>query len=227
MVGLAQSGEALTRGVISPLQALGFELVQGLPNLVIAIIVLIVGCFVAVILGHFLRLVLEKLKVDDYIKKAHLTKTAGHTHVPAIAGELFKWWIIILFLQQAVELINLGVLSDYLARFVNWLPSVLVAVVILLFGTAVAHYIHFKLEEHSRLTGIRTAARILKAVIWVIVVLIALDVIGVNIDLASDLVKIVVTAIAAGIALAFGLGFGLGAFRQESGKIYNDIKRNF
>lgn len=222
-----QSGEALTRGVISPLQALGFQLVQGLPNLVIAIIVLIVGCFVAVILGHFLRLVLEKLKVDDYVRKAHLSKAAGHTHVPAIAGELFKWWIIILFLQQAVELINLGALSDYLEKFVNWLPNVLVAAVVLIFGIAVAHYIHFRLEEHSKLTGVRTAARILKAVIWVIVVLIALDIIGVNIDLASDLVKIIITAVAAGIALAFGLGFGLGALRSESGKIYNEIRRNF
>ena len=76
--------------IINPLSAIWLAVVEQLPNIVGAIIVLIIGVFVAVILGHAVRVVLEKLRVDEYVRKAKLTKTIGHTHVPAVAGELFK-----------------------------------------------------------------------------------------------------------------------------------------
>ena len=133
-----------TTSIINPLSAIWYSLVGQLPGIVAAIIVLIVGGFVAVILGHALKVVLEKLRVDDYVRKARLTKTIGHTHVPAVAGEIFKWYILILFLQQAVALINLGTLTVLLGQFVAWLPNVIVAVVILLFGIASANYIDRK-----------------------------------------------------------------------------------
>src|SRR3989338_3394994 len=132
---------------------------------------MIIGVFVAVILGHALRVVLEKLRVDDYVRKARLTKAIGHTHVPAVVGEVFKWYIIILFLQQAVELINLGTLSLLLHRFVSWLPQVIIAILVLLFGLAVANYIQMKIAEHSNQRGARASGVILKTVIVVMVLI--------------------------------------------------------
>ena len=82
-----------TQGIITPLGQIWQSIANQLPGLVGAIVVLILGCFVAVILGHAVRVVLEKLRVDEYVRKAHLTKTIGHTHIPAAAGELFKCFL--------------------------------------------------------------------------------------------------------------------------------------
>jgi len=215
-----------TTSIINPLSAVWYSLVGQLPGIVAAVIVLIVGGFVAVILGHALRVVLEKLRVDDYVRKTRLTKTIGHTHVPAVAGEIFKWYIIILFLQQAVSLVNLGTLSTLLGQFVAWLPSVIVAVIIVLFGIAVANYVYYKTWEHSKQKGVKASAGILKAVIIFMVLLMALRQIGVDVGILEHTFLLIVGALAIGIALALGIGLGLG-LRKESESIIKEIRKNF
>ena len=215
-----------SQAIINPLSEIWVAIVSQLPAIVAAIIVLIIGCFVAVILGHALRVILEKLKVDDYVRKSRLTKTIGHTHVPAIAGEIFKWYIIILFLQQAVSLVNLGTLSTILDRFVMWLPHVVVAVVVLLFGIAVANYVQMKIVEHSKQRGAKASGTILKVVIVVMVVILALKQIGVEVGILENTFMLIIGALAIGIALALGIGLGLG-LRKESENIVRDIRKNF
>ncbi|MBT4783201.1 hypothetical protein HOH10_01345 [Candidatus Woesearchaeota archaeon] len=215
-----------TTSIINPLSAVWYSLVEQLPGLVAAIIVLVVGGFVAVILGHALKVVLEKLNVDSYVKKARLSKTIGHTHVPAVAGEIFKWYIIILFLQQAVSLVNLGTLSVLLGQFVDWLPNVIVAIIVLLFGIAAANYIYYKTWEHSKQKGVRASAGILKAVILFMVIIMALEQIGVNVGILEHTFLLIIGALAIGVALALGIGLGLG-LRKESENLIKGIRKNF
>ncbi len=223
MVGVI--GET-TQAIINPLTAIWNAIAGQLPGIVGAIIVLLIGCFVAVILGHALRVVLEKLKVDDYVRKAHLTKAIGHTHIPALIGEVFKWYIIILFLPQVAALIQLGTLSVMLDKFVSWLPNVIVAVLVALFGLAVANYVQIKIEEHSKQKGARATGKILKFVIVLMVIIIALKQIGVDIELLSNTYLLIIGGLSLGIALALGIGLGLG-LRKESEDIVKEWRKSF
>ena len=214
-----------TSAIISPLTTLWGEFSVVLPNLIGAIIVLIIGSFVAVILGHALRIILEKFKIDDAIRRMHLTKAVGHTNVPALLGELLKWWIVIVFLQQAVELINLGTLTTLLGRFTLWLPKLLVAIVVILLGIAVAHFVEMRIAEHTRLKGMKLAGSVLKWLIVIMVSLVALRNIGIDVELIEQLFLYVIVALAAGIALALGIGLGLGLKKESEGFIKN-LKKN-
>ncbi len=215
-----------TSAITDPLGMLWAAIASQLPALVGAVIVLIIGCFVAVILGHAVRLILEKLRVDHYVRQGHLTRAVGHTHVPATAGELFKWYIIILFLQQSVAMLNLGTISSLLGTFVNWLPSVLVAAVIVLFGIAVANYVQIKMVEHSKQRGVAAVAGIFKVVILVMVIILSLKQIGVDVSILENTFMLIVGALAIGIALALGIGLGLG-LRKESENIVKDLRKHF
>jgi hypothetical protein len=219
---LYETSQAITH----PLGAIWQAIVSQLPSLVAAIIVLVIGVFVAVILGHALRVILEKLRVDDYVKKARLTKVVGHTHVPAVVGELFKWYIIVLFLQQGVALINLGTLSLLLDSFVGWLPRVIIAIVVLLFGLAVANYVELKTVEFSKQRGVRASGAILKWVIVIMVLILSLRQIGVEVGILENTFLMIIGSIAIGIALALGIGLGLG-LRKESESFIKNIKKHF
>ncbi len=215
-----------SEAIIDPLSAIWYAIVNQLPGLVAAIIVLIIGCFVGVILGHAVRVILEKLRVDDYVRRARLSKTIGHTHVPAITGELFKWYIIILFLQQSVALINLGTLSMLLDRFVSWLPDVILAIVVLLFGIAVANYVKLKISEHTEQKGAKACGSILKTVIIAMFLILGLKQIGVDVSILENTFLLIIGALAVGIALALGIGLGLG-LRKESETIIKDMRKHF
>ncbi len=204
-----------TQAITGPLGTIASEFVRIIPNLIAAIIVLIIGIFVAVILGHALRVILDKTRLDDALRKLRLTKAVGHTDVPALLGELLKWWVVIVFLQQAVALVDLGTLTELLNRFVFWLPKLLVAVIVILVGLAAAHFVEIKIDEHTKLKGMRLAGLILKWLIVIMVALVALRNIGIDVQLIEQLFLYVIVALAAGIALALGIGLGLGLKKQS------------
>jgi len=214
-----------TVAILNPLQAIWLKIVEVLPGLIAAVLVLIVGSFIAVILGHALRVVLEKTKLDNALRKAKLTKLVGHTNVPALLGELLKWYIIIIFLQAAASLVNLGTLSTLLNSFVLWLPNLLIAVIVMLLGLAAAYYIQVKVEEHTKLKGMRLSAVVMKWVVIILVALIALRQIGVETGILENTFLLVIGALAGGLALALGISLGLSLKKDAEGLI-KDIKKS-
>lgn len=213
-----------TVSILNPLQTIWLKIVEVLPSLVAAIVVLIIGGFIAAILGHALRIILEKTKLDAWVKKAKLTKAVGHTHLPSLIGELFKWYIIIIFLQAAVALLNLGTISALLNSFVLWLPNLLIAVIIFLAGLAASHYVYIKVLEFTKMKGARMGAAVLKWVIIVLVSLVALKQIGIDVSVLENILLVVVGALAVGVALALGIALGLG-LKKESQAFIKGIKK--
>jgi len=217
---LTSTSEALT----NPLVNLWVSFVELLPSLIAAIIVLIVGYVIAYVLGHTLKVLLWKIGTDKQIEKAKLSKAIGKIRLSSIMGEITKWYIFIIFLQAAVDLVNLGTLSLLLNELVMWLPNVIAGALVIIFGLYMAHFITIKVREHSEIKGGKTLAAILNIVIIFIVVTIALEQIGMNVAILTNMFLIMLSALALGIALAIGLSFGLGTQKNAS-KSLEKIKK--
>ncbi|MBI2671906.1 hypothetical protein HYX16_03150 [Candidatus Woesearchaeota archaeon] len=201
------------------------EAVRVVPNLIGAVLVLVIGVFVASILGHALRVLLEKTNVDSAIRKAKLTKAFGHTNVPSLLGELLKWFVVVIFLQQAVSLVNLGSLSALLNAFVLWLPQLLIAIIVFLLGLSGAHFVEYKVMEHTKLRGMRVSAKVLKWIVVVVVALVSLRQIGVDVGVLENTFLVVVGALGVGVALALGISLGLG-LKKEAENVIKEVKKN-
>ncbi len=212
--------------MISPLEQLWLSAVQLVPGLIGALILLVVGFLIAWILGHAVRVALEKLKLDAKAKEAKIMKVMGHVHLPAVFGEITKWYVFIIFLQAAVDLLQLGTLSDLLTQFVLWLPNVIAAVLVMIFGLMVAHYVEIVIKEHTKSKGLYSLVWLVKAVIVIMIIVVALSQIGIDISILENTFLILIGGLALGIALAIGLGFGLSA-KGGSKEWFNKLKKNF
>lgn len=219
---LVSASEALT----NPLVNLWISFVNILPNLIAAIIILIIGYVVAYILGHAVKVLLFKLGLDNQIEKARISKALGRIKLSALLGEITKWYIFIIFLQSAIDLVNLGTLSILLQEFVMWLPNVIAAALIIIFGLFLAHFVTLKIREHTDVKGGKTLTGILNIVITFIVVVIALEQIGINVSILSNMFLILLGGLALGAAIAIGLSFGLG-MQKDSGKALEKMKKWF
>ncbi len=212
--------------LLDPLFELWNSAVNLLPGLVAALIILIIGYFLGMIIGHAVRIVLQKLKLDEKVKKAKLVKAVGHTHLSALFGELIKWFIFIIFLQQGVALLKLGILSDLLNEFVLWLPNVIAAIVIILFSLGLAHFVEMKMREHSNMKWMNFLSRLIKVVIVIMAVIISLGQIGIEVSVLENTFLLIVGAFAIGIAAAIGIGLGLG-MKSQAQNIVNKWFKNF
>ena len=219
---LSTSGNLL----LDPLYTLWYSIAQILPGLILAILILILGYCVAYLLGYITTVGLEKGGVNKLLKQVEHVKTMGHTNVPALGGEVVKWFVFIIFLQVAAETLNLGGLSNLLDEFVRWLPNVLVAVLIFFGGVALAHFVEIKVQEHTRMKGMHVMAKTTKWVILFLAVMVGLKQLGVEIGIISDAFLILLSAIGLGLALALGVGLGLG-LRNTAEEIVHDVYKGF
>lgn len=212
--------------ILNPLYTLWNSFVNILPGLLAAILIIILGYAVAYLIGHGLKLLLQKLGVNRAVEKSELTRAVGPTNVSAVIGEITKWYIFIIFLGVAADLLQLGSLSDLLNEFVLWLPNVIAAIIVLFVGIALAYYIEMKVLENTKMKGMRAVAGITKVVMIILAVLVALEQIGVTVSILENTFLIIIGAIGLGIALALGIGLGLG-LRESSKKIIEDVRKNF
>lgn len=213
--------EALVRTgnlILDPLYALWYDIIAILPSLVLAVLLLILGYAVAYLIAHVVKVVLEKI-LGKVLREAHLTKNIGHTNVAGLLGEVTKWFVFLIFLDEAVSILNLSRISSVLGMFVQWLPNLLVAILVLFGGVALAHYIDMKVREHTNMRGMLVMSGIVKVVVLFLAVLIGLKQIGINVDVLQSSFLLIVGAVAVGLALAFGISFGLGMRKDAEGYV--------
>ena len=194
--------------ILNPLISLWAGFIGILPGIVAAIIILIIGYFVAMGLGHLVRIILERAGLNKYMEKHKMASVVGHIRASNLLGEIVKWYVLIIFLQSAVDLLSLGALSSVISGFVMWLPNAVVAAIVVIFGVGVAHYISMKIEEHTEMKGTKFMSRLLKVVIIFMVIVVALSQIGVDVSILENTFLILIGALAVGIAIALGIGLG-------------------
>lgn len=213
--------------VQSTFQELWLQVVGFLPELLGAVVVFIIGLVIA----WALRLVVEKvvmaLRIDDLmikLKIKDLFKRAGLSlHVGRLLGWMVKWFIVVVFLIAAADILGWSQITAFLNDVVAYIPNALVAVVILLVGIVLGSFVFEVVEKAVKASGMggeRLLAGISKWAIFLFAFIAALQQLGI----ASALLQTITTGLVAMIAIAGGLAFGLGG--QEHAKKFLSKLRN-
>jgi len=210
--------------LVNPLQQLWDSLVQFVPGLAGAILVLIVGYLIASVVGSAVQRVLDKTKAEKWVmKKTHLRKLMGNFRMNHFLGLIIKWWVFVLFFAPAASLVKLTTLSGFLVSLGAWIPNLIAAIVMVFLGLVAADYVSIKIRS-TKGKGAEFFASLAKVGILIYVILIALEQVGLMVALATNSFLIVLTGVVFALSLAFGLAFGLG-MQKEANKWYNQLKR--
>src|SRR6266487_1401576 len=183
-----------------------------LPRLLLAIVILIIGWVIAkaarfavvkALRAINFSVVTEKAGVDHFLKQG-----GAHIDTVRVLGSLSYWLVILAALMIASNSLDLAYVTDLIGRIVLFVPKVMVAVVILVFGVYFARFVGAALTTYLRNIGVGEAGLVGRLALYAIVVfviMIALDQMGLG-DIIRQAFLIIVAAIALGLALAFGLG---------------------
>ncbi|MBT4824954.1 hypothetical protein HN695_01745 [Candidatus Woesearchaeota archaeon] len=197
-----------------------------IPGILAAAIILLVGYLVGWIVYRVLDKLFGKIKFDEYlIKKTGLKKSVGDLKLGHLLAVISKWFIFVLFLPQAANLIELNTLSEFLIQLSYWIPSLIAALLIVLFGIFAASYVGDKIE-HIKMKSAQLIAQVTRIVIMVMIVLVALENVGLKLDIIQNTFLIIIGGIMFGFALAIGLAYGLG-MKDSAKKNMNTWKKFF
>ena len=191
-----------------------FTVVQYLPAIIAAVVIFIIGWIVGVILYRIVDQIVGILRIDDALKAAGMNDAARQAgvnlNIGAFLGTLVQWFIVIVFLVAALNVLGLNLVTMFLSQVVlTYIPRVVAAVLILILAAVVAEAVRNIVSGTARAAGAHAAnlaGTVAKYAIWITAVLAVLNQLGV----ATEFVQTLFTGLVVALALAFGLSFGLG-----------------
>ena len=201
--------------------------VDFLPKLIVAIIAFVIGWFVAILLGKLVSEILTRLKLNQLFERTGWKEAFERAEIKVnpseFIGAIFKWVLVIVALQVAVEILGLPQFAALLNRFVSWIPNLIVAIAILIVAIIVADILQKIIKASAQKIGVKYVGILGGIVRWGIYIL-AIFAILLQLNVATTIVNAFILGFIGMLSLAFGLAFGLGG-KDAAAKIIEYIRR--
>lgn len=213
--------------VVNALQGLYTKTLSFLPNLVVAIIVLIIGWILATFLSKLVQKLLEIIQIDNLANQLGLKnlseKVEKKLSLSAFGGWLIKWFFFLGSLIAASDILGLNGVSSFLYQDVlGYAGHVIVAMAVLLLGILAANFFSSIVTASVKASGLHKGDSLGAITKWAIVAFSVLAALS-QLQIATAFLQDLFRAIVAMLAIAGGIAFGLGG-QQHAKKILENIE---
>lgn len=182
---------------------------EWIPRLAGALLVLVIGYFVAKIVAKLLAKVLQRAGFDRTLHSGQggnfvqrVTDSPSH-----LLGRIAFWAIFLGAISLAASVLGIAALTGFVAAIWAYIPNVIAALAIFLVAGAIAAAVAGFV---GRTMGDTPLGKIVATAVPIIVMSIAVFMILVQLKIATQIVTITYAAIWGAIALGSALAFGLG-----------------
>jgi Conserved TM helix len=212
--------------ILQSFQSAFTTLVDYLPRIVGAVVVLIVGYIIAKILNIVITKLLRRAKLD-----ARLASTSGDRFVERVSpggsparlvGGVVFWVIMLFVISSAISTLSIPALTGFMNLVLSYLPNVLAALLIFIVAAAVAGAIG---GLAHRTMGDTPTGRVVRTGGPALVMAIAIFMILTQLGIAPVIVTATYIALIGAIALGAALAFGLGGRDAAADMINNSYRK--
>ncbi|MFL2094688.1 mechanosensitive ion channel [Marinilactibacillus psychrotolerans] len=188
--------------IAEPISSVLNTILSAIPNILVAVVLLIVGFAIAKFAGMILTDLLKSAGLNKY--SSYLKKSSNmNLDLAKIAGQTVAVLIGLFFLVEALNALNLEMLNSILSVVIGYLPNVLFATIIIGLGFVGGQMLSSAIKNT---TGSMLAGMLVKYILIIFSIFMALD----QLNFASAIVQAAFICIIGGLAVAFALSFGLG-----------------
>ncbi|WP_198408654.1 mechanosensitive ion channel family protein [Sulfuricella denitrificans] len=184
-----------------------------MPRLMIALGVLLVGWLIAKALRYSLVKALRALNFNVLTERAGVDGFLQQSGTEKDTTELVGWIVyataLLVSLIIAFNSLGLMQVTDLLSKLLLFVPKILVALLIIVFGSYFARFVGTSVQNYCRGADISDGdllGRVARYAVLVFVLLLAMD----NVEISGGLIQQTFLIILAGFVFAGALAFGLG-----------------
>lgn len=198
---------------VASLTSFWTQLASFVPQLLAALVLLFLGWILAnlartgvVKLLDLLRFdsLAEKTGIEAFLKQGHLDISLGR-----LIANLVYWVIIFIVIVTVANSLGLHMVAELFNKIVLYIPNVIVAILVLVFGILMARIINrlvFAYLNNIGIQGALTISTLSEYAMIIFVVFVALEQLEIGTTLLTAAFQIGFGAIGLALALAFGLG---------------------
>jgi hypothetical protein len=199
--------------IAEPVRQMLTKILNYLPVLLGALIILIVGWIIAKAIRRLINWLLIAVRFDVMADKTGITEVLKKGNLKTTAREvicgLVYWLIIIMVLVMTVDALGLPKASDVLTSLFDYVPKVIVALLVLIVAMFLASFVSGIVHTaagNASLPSPELIAGISRWAIIIFAVTIAMEQLGIAPLLVGTAFNIILGGVVLALALAFGLG---------------------
>jgi Conserved TM helix len=184
-----------------------------LPRLLLALFVVILGWLFAKAVRFAVERALRAVNFNVLTERAgtdtFLRQAGMRGDTTTVFGLVAFWLVILATLIIAFNDLGLTYITDLLGRAVLFAPKLLVAMLLVVFGSYCARFVGNAVHAYcvdARIADADLLGRIVRYVVMTLVVMIALS----QVEIGGDIVQRTFLIILGGLMLALALAFGIG-----------------
>src|SRR5918998_5138327 len=193
--------------MFQPLQDATGVFVSYIPQLIGALVILIVGYVIAKVLQAIVGRVLEAVGFDSWMEKGGIKQffdRAETNQTPvSILGQLVFWFVFIIALTMAADALGIPQVSAVLGQLLAFIPNIIAAILILILAALLANFLSGIVRGA---TGSGILGSIAQYAIIVYAGFVALTQLGIAVELTAPTFLILLGGVALAAAIAFGIG---------------------
>ncbi len=197
-----------------------------IPTLIGAIIVFIIGWFIAIGVGKLIAEILARLKFNKLFEKTGwkgaLEKAELKVNPSEFIGAICKWILVIVFLLASVEILGFVQFADFLKSVIGWLPNLIVATAIFVVAIIISDILEKIVKAAVKKLEISYVEFLGAAVRWAIYIFAGLAIL-LQLGITPTIINTLVIGFVGMIALALGLSFGLGG-KEAAAKLIENLR---
>ncbi len=185
-----------------------------LGSLLVALLILVIGLYLSRFVGSYAKKWLNKIDFDEKTEQLGINELCvrfGLGKSPTyIISFVLAWAVIFYAVVLAADVLHLAIIRDLFTRFLEFIPTLFVSVLILFAGLLLGKLLSNIMENSAKANNLKGGVLLARAV-YVFVVFFCTLIAVENLGLATQLVNSVAIVILASLGLAFAIAVGLGA----------------
>lgn len=189
------------------------QVVTFFPKLLAVIVILLFGWICAKVACIAVKRVLQFAQFDKFADKSGIEAFLKYGDfdltLSGIISEVVYWLVILLFIITGANTLGLSEVAQMLNQLANYLPKIIIAILILIFGTLLARFINrlvFAWLHSIKFDSALAVSTSAEYGIQIFALFVALEQLDIGTQLLTALFVIVFGAIFLALAIAFGLG---------------------
>lgn len=198
---------------VASLTSFWTQLAAFVPQLLAALVLLFLGWILANIVRSAVGKVLDTLKFDELGKKTGIEAFMRQGNIDLtlsrLIANLVYWIILLVVIVTVANSLGLTTVAELFNKVVFYLPNIIVALLVLVFGVLVARFINrlvFAYLNNMGVDGALTLSTLAEYAVIIFVVFVALEQLQIGTHLLITAFQIGFGAVGLALALAFGLG---------------------
>ena len=197
-------------GIQAGLNTFFLEIIAFLPNLIAALIILLVGYIIVRVVMKALGFGFQRANFERHIGHTRLGQTvekSGHT-LTNIVLTTVKWILYLIVIVYAISALGIATLTATMNGVLAWIPNLAAVAIIVFVGALVASWIGSMIENTLPKYGV-SGGRLIGLAVELLIYAVVFNFALLQIGFAQGILFTITTALAWGMAAAFAIGFGV------------------